>query len=263
VTTTPNSIKSGKEEELQNQKLDKQQFFTMSFVDYDWIRLGLLFLVGFASFSEARIDYSNRGHNNILSQNSVKDAIVPASTFLLDWNQLKASAAATRDELYRMQRHTYMLSPMSYQHYNGGSAAQNIDSESSNINSASIQPSFQHQFSLFNPFALAQNEPVPTKNIQRNANVIPTNSLEFDSKSNPKMALNNQQRRPTKKVHMAVEPLLPSLSSSKTEPNNFPTFRSRKFHPKNTLIKHSGSNNFIHNALSKFKVYEAVPGDAF
>ena len=61
MTTTPNSIKSGKEEELQNQKLDKQQFFTMSFVDYDWIRLGLLFLVGFASFSEARIDYSNRG----------------------------------------------------------------------------------------------------------------------------------------------------------------------------------------------------------
>ena len=29
--------------------------------DYDWIRLGLLFLASFASFSDARIDYSNGG----------------------------------------------------------------------------------------------------------------------------------------------------------------------------------------------------------
>jgi len=226
-----------------------------SSVDYDWIRLGLLFLVCFASFSEARIDYSNRGHNSFLSQNSVKGATVPASTFLLDWNQLKASAAATRDELYRMQRHTYMLSPMSYQHYNGGGVAQNIEG--------------QHHFSLFNPFALAQNEPVPTQNIQPNPNDISTNSLEFKPKSKPTVALNHEQRKPLKKVHMPVKPishlkhLKHALSASKTEPSTVPTFRSRKLEPKNTLAKHRGGNSIFHNHLSKFKVYEAVPGDAF
>merc|ERR1712226_1727741 len=122
-----------------------------------------------------------------------------------------------------MQRHTYMLSPMSYQHYNGGGVAQNIEG--------------QHHFSLFNPFALAQNEPVPTQNIQPNPNVISTNSLEFKPKSKPTVALNHEQRKPLKKVHMPVKPvshlkhLKHALSASKTEPST-ENPRSRKLEPK-------------------------------
>jgi len=212
--------------------------------DYDWIRLGFLFLACFASFSDARIDYSNGGHNSILSQNAVKGATVPASTFLLDWNQLKASAASTRDELYRMQRHAYMLSPITQQHYKGG-----------------IAPSIegQHQFSLFNPFSFANAEQVPAKKVQPSTKLIASKTFKFQPKSNPKPALPLPQTKSAEKVHMSVEPLLPSIPAARREPDFEPTFRSRKFQRKNLLV----NNDINSNHLSKFKVYEAVPGDAF
>ena len=67
------------------------------------------------------------------------------------------------------------------------------------------------------------------------------------------------QTKSAEKVHMSVEPLLPSIPASREEPDFEPTFRSRKFQRKNLLP----NNNINHNRLSKFKVYEAVPGDAF
>jgi len=213
--------------------------------DHDWIRLGLLFLVSFASFSEARIGYSNGGYNSILSQNAVKGANVPASTFLLDWNQLKASTMPTRDELYRMQRHAYVLSPMTQQHYKGG-----------------IAPSIegQHQFSLFNPFTFSPNEPVPARTIQPNNHFISSNTLE----SKPTLALKHQPTEASQNLRKSVEPSQSSFPAPpKPEPNFTPTFRSRKFQRKNSLVNHNSNDNFNHNHLSKFKVYEAVPGDAF
>merc|ERR1719211_541215 len=126
-------------------------------LDYDWIRLGIVVLC-FASFNtEARIDYSNTGRNSIFSQNIVKDANVPASTFLLDWDQLK-SVSATRDELFRMQRHTYMLNPITYNHYNGIGNSQ-----------------FQHKFSLFDPFTPRPNTVTP-----KSVEIIP-NSIQSTS----------------------------------------------------------------------------------
>ena len=82
---------------------------------------------------------------------------MPASTFLLDWDQLKSASrndynklqklqTATRDELFRMQRHTYMLSPITYNHYNG---------------KIPTKVNFQHQFSLFNPFTPGSKEVKP------------------------------------------------------------------------------------------------------
>lgn len=211
----------------------------------DWIRLGFLVLVSFASFSDARIDNNNGGHNSILSRNSVKGANVPASTFLLDWNQLKASTTSTRDELYRMQRHAYMLNPITQQHYKGGIAA--------NIGG-------QHQFSLFNPFTFSPNEPVPSKTIQPNSHFIPSNSIESTST----LALKTPPTNAPQKLHMAVKPLLPSIPTPPApEPDFTPRFRSRKFQRKNSFVNPEVHNSINHNHLSKFKVYEAVPEDAF
>jgi len=232
--------------------------------DYDWIRLGIVFFC-FASFrTEARIDYNSAGGNNIFGQNIVKDANVPASTFLLDWDQLK-SASTTRDELFRMQRHTYMLSPINYQYYNGAG-----------------KKHFQHQFNLFNPFT-----PKPTKATPKPITIVPNSipSASFASTPLPlppipnnkvtENKINSQKLQLQKKIMKApktksleklprtIEPFFPSLHESKPEVRSDTPSRPSLNKQQWTPVRSSAIEEINNNLLSRFKVYQAVPGDDF
>jgi len=241
-------------------------------IDYDWIRLGIVILC-FASFNtEARIDYHNAGKNSIFSKNIVKDAKVPASTFLLDWDQLK-SASVTRDQLFRMQRHTYMLSPFTYNHYNGAGKS-----------------NFQHKFNLFNPFTPRPKQLTP-KSVEKIPNPIPSPSfastpvdatvdaiINLLSTSNNKVTENkikNQKLQLQKKTKKAlkikspkmlprkVEPFFPSLPESKPEVRSDALLHS-PFYQRKTIPTGSSAIDDINNNLSsRFKVYQAVPDDDF
>jgi len=81
----------------------------------NWIIIGLVF-VCIASFAEARIDSSNSATNNFYVKENSRKAVIPASTTLLyqnDFNQPNFHSP-TRDQLYRIQRHTYMFSPVGF-----------------------------------------------------------------------------------------------------------------------------------------------------
>lgn len=233
-------------------------------LDYDWIRLGIVFLC-FASFStDARIDYNNAGGNSFFSQNIVKDAKVPASTFLLDWDQLK-SASVTRDELFRMQRHTYMLSPITYNHYNGARKS-----------------TFQHKFNLFNPFT-PRPKTLTSKSVEIIPNSIPSaffastpipllpisNTKVTENKAkNQKLQLQNKikkalKRKSPEKLPRKIEPFFPSLPESSSEVRSDALLRSPFYQRKTIPVGSSAIDEINNNFLSRFKVYQAVPGDDF
>jgi len=271
-------------------------------IDYDWIRLGIVLLC-FASFNvEGRIDYNNAGGNSIFNQNIVKDANVPASTFLLDWDQLKSASrndynklqklqTATRDELFRMQRHTYMLSPITYNHYNG---------------KIPTKVNFQHQFSLFNPFTPGSKEVKP-KSIEMIPNAIASvpfvttpaplpsapfvttpapllttsstkapqpeaksEKLQFRKKIKKQSKIKSLEKLPRKNDPLKnIRRFLKAKSKPEAKPAS--VFRSPLKQEKPTPIKQekptpirsSAIDESNDNHLSRFKVYQAVPDNDF
>jgi len=136
----------------------------MTFLDYDWIRLGIIVLC-LASSASAHIGYNVAGENGAFSRGSIKDSRLPASTYFLDRNDFKSSSSITRDQLFRHQRHTYLFSPF----YNsiGGFGV-------------------PHNFKLFNPYTKAKTpdvltnafqttyQPSPTAQLISNDNPLPT-----------------------------------------------------------------------------------------
>lgn len=95
----------------------------MTALGCDWIRIWVI-LMGFASLTRAdssaiaRIDYSRTAKNNVFGRNNGKGGIAPASTFLLDRNEIFPSF--TRDELFRIQRHAYnIFSPIRNNDHSG------------------------------------------------------------------------------------------------------------------------------------------------
>jgi len=245
----------------------------MSSPDYDWIRLGIIVLCC-ASFTEAKINHNIAGKNNIFSHKSVKGANVPASTFLLDWNQLKSSSSsATREELFRMQRNTFMGPSTTYRHYNGLGRIAAYD--------------LSQPFNLFNPFTQNKQHVTP-KPLQPIFKSLPIVHWEPEASpqsvvSKPKITLDKSleiqeankfpelkkiikkkpQLKSPEKLTRKVEPFFPYLPKSKSETGSGLFFDS-SLHDRTSIFEKSGGRNrIISNSLSRFKVFQAVPDEEF
>ena len=149
------------------------------------------------------------GQNYIFGQNSVKDANVPASTFLLDWNQLRSTPSATRDELFRMQRNTFIGLPTKYHHHKGLGRVAAYE--------------LPNQFNLFNPFSpnpqVAASKPLPP--VSKSLPIAPSKPKQL-----PQSALlkSNDAFAPTPQV-TAPKPLQPvskSLPIIPSKPKQLP-----------------------------------------
>lgn len=263
-------------------------------LDYDWIRLGL-YLMCFASFNEARIDYNIAAQNNIFGQPTVKDAKVPASTFLLDRNQVNPSLM--RDQLLRMQRHTpfssfHKFSPFTYQHYNGiggtnfphrfniynhfGTQRKASDTVFASLPAAASKPSpkskFQYKIvpkskSADNTTRKVQEKlrfqvrPEPKSLVPKSKSAVNTN-LNRHEKLRIQALANKVKSKPTskppKKLSRKIEPFFPSLPSpsSETKPKKIVDL---PFQDRKLIQKHSGDNEIDNNLLPRFKIFQAVP----
>jgi hypothetical protein len=164
-----------------------------------------------------------------------------------------------------MQRHAYMLSPITYQHYNG--AGKNH---------------FQHKFNLFNPFTPSPNNVTP-KTISIVPNSIPSASVAptpVPSRPIPntkvtEKKVNSQKLQLQKKIIKApkikspenlpttIEPFFPSLPESKPEVRPDTPLRSPLQKQQWTPVRSSAIEEINNNLFPRFKVYQAVPGDDF
>ena len=127
---------------------------------------------------------------------------MPASTYLLDRNDFKASSSITRDQLFRHQRHTYLFSPF----YNsiGGFGV-------------------PHNFKLFDPYTKSKTPDVVTNAFQTIYQSSPTAQLISNESPGP-TELNKIQKVAT----LAASQLevakfsQPSISKPQNELTNVP-----------------------------------------
>jgi hypothetical protein len=171
-----------------------------------------------------------------------------------------------------------MLSPITYQHYNGIG-----------------KTNFQHQFNLYNPFtpkpfdtpikasepniqhlilafpsstttasttASSTTHPEP-KRLVPNPKSAPNATLKLQEKIRLQKLRNKIKKKPTskslEKITRKIEPFFPSIPTPSLEPKSGQIFNNQFQTKKSTIQKSSWHNEIDNNLLPRFKIFQAVP----